>query len=190
MLIVGDVHGKFDKYLEVTANTNFSVQVGDMGLDYTDLPVRPGHYFLGGNHDNYDEYFLRPDSLGSYGLRKVGNQEFFVVRGAESIDKDLRTFGVDWWTDEQLSYQHAMICLSQYADKKPDIVISHDCPPNISEQILKKSINRNITTILLSDMLEFHQPDLWIFGHHHKSFDQVIDGTRFVCLAELETLEI
>ena len=35
-------------------------------------------------------------------------------------------------------------------------------------------------------MFEAHQPDLWVFGHWHHSFDGVLDGTRFVCLNELE----
>jgi hypothetical protein len=35
-------------------------------------------------------------------------------------------------------------------------------------------------------MWETHQPELWIFGHRHVPFDQVANGTRFVCLAELE----
>jgi hypothetical protein len=41
-----------------------------------------------------------------------------------------------------------------------------------------------------NSMLQFHQPKVWVFGHWHRSFDNVINGTRFVCLDELETKEI
>jgi hypothetical protein len=31
---------------------------------------------------------------------------------------------------------------------------------------------------------------LWLFGHYHKSFKMNIYGTEFICLAELEYLDI
>lgn len=46
------------------------------------------------------------------------------------------------------------------------------------------------TRTMLQKMFEEHKPELWIFGHHHKSKDEVINGTRFICLDELETFEI
>jgi hypothetical protein len=39
-------------------------------------------------------------------------------------------------------------------------------------------------------MFKLRQPGLWIFGHWHASFDRVLDGTRFICLAELEYRDI
>jgi hypothetical protein len=35
-------------------------------------------------------------------------------------------------------------------------------------------------------MWEAHQAERWMFGHHHLSFDQVANATRFVCLAQGE----
>jgi hypothetical protein len=31
-------------------------------------------------------------------------------------------------------------------------------------------------------MFELHQPKLWVFGHYHTDYDEVIQGTRFVCV--------
>ena len=42
----------------------------------------------------------------------------------------------------------------------------------------------------LQAMWSAHSPELWIFGHWHKSFDHVLRGTRFICLAELEYIDI
>ena len=39
-------------------------------------------------------------------------------------------------------------------------------------------------------MFEKHQPKLWFFGHHHKSWTMMIDGTQFRCLNELEVYDI
>ena len=36
-------------------------------------------------------------------------------------------------------------------------------------------------------MFEYHRPDVWIFGHWHRSASAVVDGTRFQCLGELRT---
>jgi hypothetical protein len=35
-----------------------------------------------------------------------------------------------------------------------------------------------------------HKPKLWIFGHWHVPFDEVIAGTRFICLPELAYIDI
>jgi predicted phosphodiesterase len=46
---------------------------------------------------------------------------------------------------------------------------------------------KTATSSLAQQMYTIHKPDLWIFGHHHKSFDETIGGTRFICLNELES---
>lgn len=58
LMIVGDVHGHYEDYLETIRLANYSLQLGDLGFDYTPL-IRSGewdpekHKFLPGNHDNY-----------------------------------------------------------------------------------------------------------------------------------------
>jgi hypothetical protein len=39
-------------------------------------------------------------------------------------------------------------------------------------------------------MFSIHKPDLWIFGHWHCDADEVIDGTRFICLNELSYVDV
>lgn len=48
----------------------------------------------------------------------------------------------------------------------------------------------NITSDGLQAMFEIHQPDIWIFGHHHKSIDTIVNGTRFICLKEADYITI
>lgn len=55
--ILGDVHGKYDKYLPLTKKANYSLQVGDMGFDYRYLTRTLDsdcHKIIGGNHDSYN----------------------------------------------------------------------------------------------------------------------------------------
>ena len=52
--IVGDVHGKFDGYINLIKDCEYSLQVGDMGFNYEQLSaLNPSkHQFMGGNQDN------------------------------------------------------------------------------------------------------------------------------------------
>jgi hypothetical protein len=55
--IIGDVHGYYQEYYKVVSMMPYSFQLGDMGMDYTELneaeldPFR--HVFISGNHDDY-----------------------------------------------------------------------------------------------------------------------------------------
>jgi predicted phosphodiesterase len=81
--------------------------------------------------------------------------------------------------------------LELYEKEKPDVVISHDCPDSVKLDIMKHDgIIKSRTGLLLQMMYEIHSPDLWVFGHHHKSCKSRIHGTNFVCLNELETITI
>lgn len=164
-------------------------------MDYGVVPiVSPGyHKFFKGNHDDYPFYIRdshnnhipHPSDLGDFGCLQVYPNIFFV-RGANSIDKNLRTAGIDWFTEEELTYEQCVQCVNQYTINRPDIVLSHDGPQIIVERwfgIQEKSRTRQ----LLQSMLNIHTPKVWVFGHHHQRREQLIGQTVFVCLGELET---
>lgn len=191
--LIGDVHGKVDKYFDILENQNsenlHTIQVGDFGfkmhhdklVDTVDINT---HKILFGNHDFYP-YKHKKHSLGDWGLLKDTLSTFFI-RGAHSIDWKLRTPNFDWFYDEQLSFKEFNNCLDDYKEIKPKIVISHECPIDCIKKIHGDYRFANATSNFLQEIFELHQPDLWIFGHHHISTDIEINGTRFICLAELE----
>lgn len=112
-----------------------------------------------------------------------------TVRGAFSIDRIYRTEGVDWWANEELTYKEFNEVIDVYIKYKPKIVITHDCPHSVRKHLFgidKKSITSNG----LEGLFTQHQPEIWVFGHHHISKKEMINGTKFICLAELETLLI
>jgi hypothetical protein len=142
------------------------------------------HRFFKGNHDGYN--VTDSHELGDYGF--CGLYTFFV-RGAYSIDKLYRTVGVDWFENEELSFRQMSLAIEEYGKSKPRIMLSHDCPQSVCEELFGYT-DKPITRQGLQIMLDIHKPDLWVFGHHHISKNIRIGSTDFVCLKELETMEI
>ena len=125
-----------------------------------------------------------------------GEAPIYFVRGGHSIDKEYRKLGLDWWPDEQLSYVKMIEALDAYVASKPQIVISHECPKRIIPEVSTLSswkgnpIPPSATALLLDKMFDVYKPKYWFFGHYHKSWQAIIEGTNFVCLDELVGYDI
>lgn len=205
MLLIGDVHGRFRAYQRIIKSAPASIQVGDMGVGFRRIraglersngagdvqylanpphyAMLPEHRFIRGNHDN-PHVCRRHSQWISDGC--VDGKVMFVG-GAHSSDRRFRTSGYDWWSQEQLSEHDFGRIIERYLKAKPAVMVSHDCPVDVAPLVNSHhSFESTRTNNSLQLMWEAHQPELWIFGHHHLSFDQVANGTRFVCLAELE----
>jgi predicted phosphodiesterase len=192
MLIIGDVHGKVDKYWKILQkHKGESIQAGDFGFKkehewHLKNIDNSRSKICFGNHDDYT-YLNKPHSCGNYSYRdELG---LMTVRGAYSIDRAIRTEGRDWWREEEMTYKAMLEIYDFYAKTLPNIVISHDCP-NIARIELFDCFDKSSTSNLLQSLYNAHEPSLWVFGHWHKSVDKVIGKTRFVCLNELETFLI
>ena len=209
--IIGDAHGKMDwnilgrpSYLDLIAECDLSVQLGDLGdqeaYDILRARVDPRrHRFLPGNHDDYDH--LPPHALGDHGVARLGDLEFFFVRGAFSVDKEIRIRSrIPWWPREELDEDQAAGALEAYAASRPAVVLSHDCPIVISRTLgdvkLLGSFGFDPETFetrtgrLLQAMLDLHRPRLWLFGHYHRDWRLDLRGTTFRCLGELSFLDL
>lgn len=203
MLCIGDVHGKYRQYREIIRGRSESIQVGDMGVGFFSVnrgpkPLRnpphyamvPDHRFIRGNHDNPDVCKKNsqwiPDGT-------VLNDVMFVGGGL-SIDREFRHEGYDWWADEELSINELNSLVDKFRSVKPRVMITHDCPEQIAVEMQRLSGWEKLrpewasrTRQAFDGMWSAHPPELWIFGHWHKSFDATAGGTRFVCLEELES---
>lgn len=189
LLIIGDVHGKINDYWKlVNTRKGSSIQVGDFGfkkqhewflknIDYTRNRINFG------NHDDYT-FLNEPHSLSDWSYDP--RIELMTVRGAYSIDKAFRTENIDWWENEELNYKEMQDAIDFYIVSKPKIMITHECPDCV-RQYLFGILDKSITSNGLQCMLENHQPDLWIFGHHHRRKEETIYNTKFICLEELGT---
>jgi len=200
---IGDVHGKYGPYKRLIAEVPCSIQVGDMGVGFRnwqgDIKGNPPHYamvagdhrFIRGNHDNPEE--CRKHSQWIPDGHIEGKMMF--VGGAISIDKHLRQEGYNWWSDEQLSPDDLAYLIEVYEAAKPHTMVTHECPQSIVPAFLGHYKNElepggADTRKAFEMMLAIHRPKLWIFGHWHQSLDYTHDGTRFICLAELEHKDI
>jgi hypothetical protein len=177
----------------ITKCCDKSICVGDFGFQYEwDWLFKNvdsnKHLINPGNHD-YAPYFDYKWSTGDYRVIPYKNSCIFTVRGAWSIDRVYRTEGIDWFANEELNYKQGLECFDLYALVKPEVVISHDCPHQIRKYLFGIDEKSN-TSNLLQAMFDQWKPKLWIFGHHHQSKKCKNGRTQFICLSELETLEI
>lgn len=211
---IGDVHGKFGRYKEILKSSVYpTIQVGDMGVGFLkfphgektanppyDLMVEKDALFIRGNHDNPEFCLQHPRCIKDGTV--IDNMMF--CGGAVSIDKAYRHEGFSWWEDEELSESDLVNVEQTYAVAKPEIMVSHECPEKIAALLVGRLNNLatpgqkwkldprwdSRTRHAFDRMHSVHQPQLWIFGHWHVRFDDIVDGTRFICLPELATIDI
>jgi len=208
LLLIGDIHGKWTSYVELIqkykeVGVERSIQVGDYGWGFeptqsircTNLmdnldDLGGDHKYFRGNHDNpgmcAEHIHCLPDV---YTDPEIG---LMSVCGAWSIDHAWRTPDVDWWHDEELSYDELDAAIQTYEEFKPRVMLSHDGPESVIGHMFpwyRQEFNSR-TRNALDNMLAIHQPELWVFGHWHTDCVYHRDDTKFVCLEELGSMVI
>lgn len=204
---IGDVHGKFARYKAIIKNSPPSIQVGDMGVGFTRWPhgessenppydaMESNHRFIRGNHDNPNVCRHHSQWIADGTIEG----DMMLIGGALSIDRHLRHVGYSWWEDEELSTSHLNELVDKYREVKPRIMVTHECPDAIALRLVHKMQIPGAklepefasrTRQAFESMWDLHQPQIWLFGHWHFPFDEVINGTRFICLAELAHLDL
>ena len=75
------------------------------------------------------------------------------------------------WLDQELA-----------ASALPTVVVTHHAPHrgSIAERFARDYVTAGFASDL-SDMIERHQPALWVHGHMHDSFDYRVGKTRVLC---------
>lgn len=210
MRIIGDIHGKIPEYLGLIEGQESSIQVGDFGMgfithyekDRVDVAHRTGnHRFIRGNHDDPALCRTSPGWIedGYYDP----DWDMMFMGGAWSIDHEIRRlqdarFGTtSWWPDEELALDAILRVHAEFVYRKPKVMITHDAPIQAAREMFfngKYSMfapyRSTRTAEALQAMFYEHQPDLWIFGHWHNTEQKTINGTKFICLAELDHIDI
>jgi len=190
MRLIGDIHGDLYSYMPLIAGATESVQVGDFGIgfirddEFVDELHKDGqHKFIRGNHDDPGRCKERVGYIedGTYDERGI-----LYIGGAWSIDHSIRTPGLNWWYDEELSTSELVRMHELMVYHKPKTVVTHDCPTSVALDFFiagtSKKQYKTRTAEALEGMFQRHQPETWVFGHWHEDVDRVVNGTRFVCL--------
>ena len=203
-IMIGDVHGKYNRYKSIIKQHKDTIAIGDMGIGFRDrrgdrFLINPPYdrmvennaRFIRGNHDNPSVCKNHTQYIADGTIE--GNVMF--IGGAGSIDREHRTENIDWWADEECSTQELSDIVDLAIEKKPEIIVSHDCPQEVVRPLflgydLHKSLYPTRTGQALESIRQLVKPKLWIFGHWHIDRDAIIDGTRYICLAELACRDI
>lgn len=158
-------------------------------------------YFCPGNHedwwslkeieDNYPKDRIIPiyDNINycTFGsIKSFGNTTFLFCGGADSIDKNKRILGSDWFPEEIITASD-MYRLPDEKSTHIDVVISHTCPEIIVKRV-QKFLSYTITENdpsreYLSIIFDMFRPKLWYFGHFHQHIQDIhVNTTVFTGL--------
>lgn len=198
ILVAGDTHADWSSLniLINKKNPDIILQCGDFGYwpnekGYELDKIKNGKckiYWCDGNHERHDlikqlvsnevhpNIFYQP--RGSY-ITLMGKNILFIG-GADSIDKQYRTPGYDWFPDELITQKDVYNLPDVYID----IVISHTAPWEFD--VDKKSGRYDKTFDPSRDALHAvlwkYKPDRWFFGHWHYFAQGAYKNTRWWCL--------
>lgn len=190
---ISDVHANWDTYTKLCEQHEHTVQVGDFGMGFERPPHRvvpylsKNHRFIRGNHDDPAKCKAHPNYIPDGTIEILGSTKVMFIGGAWSIDRALRTEGLNWWSDEQLSYMQFQDLIDIYKDEKPDMMVTHDCPTDFARKFIlgaHKPSYPSTTGSAFQVMRQIHQPKIWVFGHWHLDIDIEFEGTRFLCSKE------
>lgn len=150
--------------------------------------------FIDGNHENFDRLHAYPvcDFFGGRASRihdtvwylrrgevfQIDNKTCFVMGGASSIDRQWRTPGLDWWSQEVPSPEdfakarHNLSCHGNAVD----LVFTHTCPESVKRRLplsdmgkasKKKDIHDHTEGMLEGIAAGDLQFKHWYFAHFH-----------------------
>lgn len=127
-------------------------------------------------------YYMKRGSI----LTLPDGRNVLFMGGADSIDKNYRTLGEDWFPEELINYRD----IDNLPDINIDIVISHTCPLEFHNSILRVKRGswgwqekiKDPSAHALSYILNKYEPALWYFGHFHDFIDEMYKNTQWYCL--------
>jgi hypothetical protein len=210
---VGDIHGDFDM-MHVFENTNTPiVQLGDFNLygygvwynfnvEKEDLFSGCNSYgfqtpvhFIDGNHEDFAHPRILPDAKS---IQQIRNNLFYIPRGfvsgnvlfvggADSIDKKIRKEGLNWFPEERISKEQ-IYRIIEGTKQRIEVIVSHECPFGFINS--KLNVHRKDSVFMMQDLFRFFEPKLWIFGHYHRTFNEMFQGCRMIGVNKGEHIDI
>lgn len=216
LYLIGDIHGDVRALVRELTYIAFLndkrgnpeatiLQIGDYGCGYDseldhffendirELLSGPAfekldYSWFRGNHDDVKVAQNMYGNIGDFGTHPTHEGLFFVAGAYTPPFFTGRLF-----ENEQLTEEQCAECLELYKETKPSLVVSHDCPEFLVRRFYPKQTDgqyANRTTALLQEMFEYHEPDYWFFGHHHKDVEWKVANTTFRCVNSNSTASL
>ncbi len=205
IIITGDIHAKFGHLNKLINKHKHRLDLviccGDYGywpnIDDDHKSVRSHGIpvlWCDGNHE--DQWALRDrtsDEIapnvfymprGSTYTLKDGRTILFMG-GADSIDKENRRLGVDWFPEEIVTQKNML----DLPEVKVDILITHTCPLELHPILSRYYSGKNIepSNHALSELWQIYKPDLWFFGHWHHYKEGCLGNTKWYAMSCTES---
>jgi predicted phosphodiesterase len=202
ILITGDIHNNFNilNQLINKKKPELVICCGDFGYwpkieSYQKMEVIKAQgakiLWIDGNHEDHwtlkertsDEivpnviYMPRGSTYNLPDGRKI-----LFMGGGDSIDKQDRILGVDWFPDEIITQKD----IYNLPDCKIDILITHTCSNEIKDgkMILLNPLKaKDPSNDALSYVWDRYKPKLWFFGHWHHFVQGEYEGTKWYALS-------
>lgn len=91
-------------------------------------------------------------------------KRLMTLGGAYSIDKAVRTFGVSYWTEEEITPEEEALAISR---GKVDYLFTHDAPTTYPAPLWKADLNSEAQRQAVSRVADAVRPSRWFHGHYH-----------------------
>ena len=191
-------------------NVEYVIQLGDFGLWSGEKGSRYVEkinevaslnkviiLWVDGNHEDFTHLYSY--ELEENGLREIAeniyhlprnfqwewdNLKFRALGGATSLDRQQRVEGLDWWSQESITYQEAEKSIEM---GECDILLTHDCPEGVAIPGIDK-----ITSLKfwpesalrtawahrdkLKEVVEEVRPKIIYHGHFHVKYDSTYES--------------
>lgn len=205
IIVTGDVHGRFG---HLNALINKHKNNLDLVICCGDFGYWPNHnegihsikthgipiLWCDGNHE--DHWTLRDRASD-----EVAENVFYMPRGstyklddgriilfmggADSIDKENRSIGIDWFPEETINHGD----MQGLPDTKIDIFVTHTCPKELYHTMVAYYEEKYLepSNHALSELWQMYKPDLWFFGHWHYYKEGNLDNTKWYAMSCTES---
>lgn len=153
--VVGDVHGLYGPFHDLVESRLMDVelvlQLGDFGFLHLEdqtgeyiPPPRPVH-FIDGNHDSFPLFqgITEPTEIREnliyvprgHVLETEAGFRIGCLGGADSIDREFRTEGVSWFSEETITYADQARLVENHLEEPIDLLATHTPPATIVRQM-------------------------------------------------------
>lgn len=201
---LGDIHEQYEVLNLAPPRAQLVIQVGDFGfLHNRPCTITPliETWVIDGNHDSIEmlhalEQTWFPDTKDKFqigpnlfyiprgSVHKIGNSIVGFLGGADSVDKDTRTEGIDWFRDETIKIHDLTRLENELAcHTKLDILVTHAVPSTTIKKIFRNSREPSPSANMVDQAVKYFQPALLICGHIH--MDHIDDSSYSHTIVEV-----